>query len=299
MIRAYNPFVQGATAVVAGRLGRVPSVVSVHTDSAEILARLDRPVASVFRVLEGFCLSRADRIWCVTEFLRRSVVARGAPPERVRILPNRVPLALFESRDAEREAATRARYRIPAGAPVVVAVGRLDPEKDPITLVQAMAALPRRDAYLVLVGDGTLRRAVEEEGARAGLDGRLVVTGFRPREEIPSFLHLADCYVMPSRYEGFPFALTEAMAAGVPVVATNAPQIDELLAGTGTRRFRAGDPAELRGRIGEVLADPTRARSGAAGGRDRVAAFDRELVDRREAELYREVVAGAPGVRVG
>jgi glycosyltransferase involved in cell wall biosynthesis len=173
---------------------------------------------------------------------------------------------------------------------VVVSVGRLDPEKDPLTLVRAVARVPRPDLHLVLVGDGSLREAVEEEGARAGLGGRLVVTGFRPRREIPSFLHLAHCFVMASRYEGFPFALAEALAAGVPVVASDARQIDELLTGTGASRFPAGDAEALAGRIAEVLADPARARAAAARGRERVAAFDQEAIDALEAELYREVL---------
>lgn len=297
VIRAYNPFVQGAVAVAVGRLTRRPVVVSVHTDPAEILARLDPPAATGLAVLERLALAGADRVWCVTEYLRRAVLARGARPDRVRILPNRVPVRAFAAGDPSREAATRARYGIPEAAPVVVSVGRLDPEKDPLTLVRAVARVPMPDLRLVLVGDGSLREAVEEEAARAGLGDRLVVTGFRPRLEIPSFLHLADCFVMASRYEGFPFALAEALAAGVPVVASDVRQVDELLDGTSASRFPAGDAEALSGRITEVLADPARARAAAAGGRERMAAFDQEAIDALEAELYREVLGTRGGRR--
>lgn len=291
LVRAYNPFVQGAVAVLVGRLVRRPSVVAVHTDPAEILARLDPPVARLFVALERFALPHADRVWCVTEYLRETVVARGAQPERVRVVPNRVPLAVFAAADPAREAATRARYGIPPQVPVVVAVGRLDPEKDPLTLVRAFAQLPQQTARLVLVGDGSLRATVEEEAVRMGLDGRLVITGFRPRAEIPSFLHIADCYVMASRYEGFPFALAEALAAGVPVVVSDARQLDELLEGTGAARFPAGDATALSDRIAKVLADPETARAAAARGQARVAAFEQERVDALEAGCYRELLA--------
>lgn len=292
VVRAYNPFLQGAAAVVAGRLARRSSVVSVHTDPAEVLARLDRPVARVFSLLERFTLSRADRIWCTTRYLEGHVVARGAHPARVRILPNRVDLAAFGKPDPGRTEALRERHGIPPGAPVVLCVARLDPEKNPLVLLEAFSRLPRPDARLVLVGDGELRATVEREATRAGLDGRVVLAGFRPREEIPAFLHLADCFVLPSRYEGFPFALAEALAAAVPLVVSDIPQIDELLEGTGATRFPVGDAEVLAARISEVLAEPDRARAAAAAGRSTVAAFDRDLVDEQEAALYREVVAG-------
>lgn len=292
VVRAYNPFVQGVAAVVAGRLARRSSVVSVHTDPAEVLARLDRPVARVFSLLERFTLSRADRIWCTTRYLAGHVVARGAQPAWVRILPNRVDLDAFDNPDPGQAEALRDRYGIPPGAPVVLCVARLDPEKDPLVLLEAFTRLRHPDGRLVLVGDGELAATIEREAMRAGLDGRVVLAGFRPRDEIPAFLHLADCFVLPSRYEGFPFALTEALAAGVPLVVSDIPQIDELLEGTGAARFPVGDAGTLAARISEVLADPDRARAVAAAGRSTVAAFDRDLVDEQEAALYGEVVAG-------
>jgi glycosyltransferase involved in cell wall biosynthesis len=290
VVRSYNSFAQGAAAILASRLARCPCVVAVHTDPAESLARLDPSAARVLAALQRFALVRADRVWCVTEHVRAAVVALGAPPEKVRILPNRLPVAALAAGDPEREQRTRARYGIAPDAGVIVAVGRLDPEKDPLTLVRAIARLGRSDVRLLLVGDGTLRDAVQDEAARAGLDGRVVITGFRPMEEIASFLHLSDCYVLASRYEGFPFALVEALAAGVPVVASDAVQIDELLAGTGASRFPAGDAEQLATRIAKVLADPAAARAAAAAGRTRVARFDLDIVERAEADLYRELL---------
>lgn len=290
VVRAYNPFSQGAAAVLAARYACVPSVVAVHTDSSEVLKRLDAAAARFLGVLERYALRHADRVWCLTAYLRDMAVARGASPQRIRVVPNGVPMTAFARGDPAREAATRHLYGIPPKAPVIVAVGRLDAEKDPLTLVRAAALLREREARLVLVGDGSLRVNVEEEAGRAGLDGRVLITGFRPREEVPSLLHIAHCYVMGSLYEGFPHALAEALAAGVPVVASDIPQLDELLAGTGARRFPPGDVAALAARIGEVLADPERARVVAAAGRARVACFDVHRARWVEASLYRELL---------
>lgn len=290
LLRAYNPFVQGAVAVLAARLAHRPCVVAVHTDPAETLGRLDPAAARVLRALERFALAGADRVWCVTDYVRQVAISRGAAPERVRVMPNRVDVAEFAASDGPQEAATRARYGIPPDVPAVVVVGRLDPEKDPLTVVRAVARLGRPDTHLLFVGDGTVRAAVEDEARRAGLGRRLVVTGFRPRREIPSLLHLADCSVMASRHEGFPHALIEAVAAGVPVVASDVPQLDEVLAGTGAARFPVGDADALAARLAAVLDDPAGARSAAAAGRARVARFDRPLVDTKEADLYLELL---------
>lgn len=294
VIRSYSPFVPGAAAVIAGRLTGRPSIVAVHTDPEEVLSRLDRSASRVLRGVERFTLPRADRVWCVTRYLREVVRARGVPVDRINVAPNRVPVDAFASPDAAREAETRTRWAIPKGTPVVVAVGRLDPEKDPLTLVKAFALTGHREARLVLVGDGALRDAVEEEGRRAGLDGRLVLTGFRPRDEIASFLHVASCFVLASRYEGFPHALVEALAAGVPVVASDAPQMDELLAGTGALRFPAGDAAALAARLRDVLVDPGGGRLSAARGRATAGRYELRLVDAAEAALYRELLMELP-----
>jgi glycosyltransferase involved in cell wall biosynthesis len=295
LVRAYNPFVQGAAAVLSARAARCPCVVAVHTDLAEVLRRLDPAAARVLGALARFSLARADRVFCVNEHVQASALAHGAAPERVRIVPNRVPLADFAASDPAREAAVRAEYDIPAAAPVIVAVGRLDAEKDPLTLVRASARIARPDVRLVLVGDGSLKAAVQEEAARTGLDGRLVLAGFRPLAEIPSFLHLATCFVMASRYEGFPIALAEALAAGVPVVVSDIPQLDELLAGMGAARFPAGDVTALAARLEEVLEDPAAARAAAAAGQARVASFDLERVHLTEAGFYRELLPASLG----
>ncbi|RDI76256.1 Glycosyltransferase [Gaiella occulta] len=294
LIRAYNPFVQGAVGVLAGRLARRPCVVAVHSDSAEILARLDPSVARVFRLLERFALGRAEQVWCVTEYLRQTAITRGARPERVRVVPNRVAFSSFATADPARVAAVRARYRIPPDAPVVVAVGRLDPEKDPLTLVHAFARLRSPEARLVLVGDGCLHDAACQEAARLELHDRVVVTGFRPRTEIPAFLHLASVYVIASQYEGFPHALVEALAAGLPIVASDIPQLDEILAGTSAARFPTGDAAALAARIQPLLDEPVRARVAAASGQRYARRFERAQVDAAEAARYRELLPADP-----
>ena len=105
--------------------------------------------------------------------------------------------------------------------PLVVSPARLSPQKDPITLVRAVATT---DAALVLVGDGPLRGQVEHEIEARQLAGRVVVTGWR--DDARAVLGAADVMAMSSRWEGQALVMLEAAAAGVPIVATRAPGID-------------------------------------------------------------------------
>jgi glycosyltransferase involved in cell wall biosynthesis len=103
---------------------------------------------------------------------------------------------------------------------VLVAVGRLAPQKGFDILIEALARLPE-DVRLVILGEGPQRAALQQQASRLGVAERLDLPGYcaDPQAEIAA----ADCFVLASRFEGSPNALVEALATGVPVVATNCP----------------------------------------------------------------------------
>lgn len=103
---------------------------------------------------------------------------------------------------------------------VLIAVGRLAPQKGFDLLIQALAQLPK-DVRLVILGEGPLRSALQNLAQRLGVGGRVDLPGYStdPQAEIAA----ADCFVLASRFEGSPNALVEALATGVPVVATDCP----------------------------------------------------------------------------
>ena len=104
--------------------------------------------------------------------------------------------------------------------PTVLSVARLAPPKDYATLVDAFASLRREtDARLVIIGDGILRPVVEERVRSLGLEGSVVMPGYAANPY--SAMKRADCFVLSSRWEGFPNVLVEAAALGVPIVATD------------------------------------------------------------------------------
>lgn len=127
-----------------------------------------------------------------------------------------------------RPAVERAALGLPEEGPLVLWVGRLDPIKGLNILIDAFRSVTRRsDAHLILVGDGPLRVRLASQVARARLGKRVHLLG--ARDDVASLLHAADVFVLPSRTEGLPNALLEAMAAGCPVVATDVPGCRDLV----------------------------------------------------------------------
>jgi len=164
----------------------------------------------------------------------------------------------------------RRRLGVPVGCTVIGTVGRIDYQKAPECFVDAVAALGRPDVYVVWIGDGPLRRKVEERARRRGLDGRFLCLGHR--DDVPELLPGLDVFAMASRYEGMPCAVAEAMTAGVPVVATAVNSVPDLvLPGQTGILVAPGRPRQLAAAIGHLLDAPGEAARMAAAARSLVA----------------------------
>lgn len=161
---------------------------------------------------------RADGIIAVSRGVAEDVVATaGVARERVHVLPNPVVTpALFER--AEEPIAHP--WPQVGGEPVILGVGRLDRQKDFATLLRAFARLlERRPAELVILGEGEERPALERLASSLGIAGHVLLPGFVTNPY--AAMARADLFVLSSAWEGSPNVLTEALALGVPVVATD------------------------------------------------------------------------------
>jgi glycosyltransferase involved in cell wall biosynthesis len=157
---------------------------------------------------------------------------------------------------------------LPADALVVGAVGRLTFQKAPEDLVTAVARLDRTDVVGAWVGSGELAGRVRRRAA-ALPDGRFRLTG--ERSDILDILPAFDIFALPSRYEGLPTAIVEAMICGVPVIATAVNAVcDLVIPGKTGILVPPGCPAQLAGAIGGLLDSPSRRAGLAAAARAHV-----------------------------
>jgi glycosyltransferase involved in cell wall biosynthesis len=124
-----------------------------------------------------------------------------------------------------------AELGIRAGERVVVSVGRLDTQKNPLLLIDGFALLARKraDVRLIVVGDGVLRNEIQRRTAHHGLTDRVVLAGLRPPREIADLLRLSDCFVLTSAYEGMPMCVLEALGCGIPVVTTRVGEVERVV----------------------------------------------------------------------
>jgi len=270
----YSPFVYAAIAK-AWR----PALNIVFTEHG----RLSDAPPSAKRRLANIVLARVPRqVVTVSADLRAHLVAEGFPAAKVRVIYNGIDIG------APPAAAARERMRRQLGLPdhavAVVTVARLDTVKDLGTLVRAIAGSNSpTPLVLFVVGDGTERAPLEALARSLGVESSVRFLGHR--EDARDILAGCDIYANSSISEGISLTILEALAAGLPVVATSVGGTPEILDATCGRLVPSRSPAELGAAVAELAANEATRRALGARGRSRVE--ERFTLDRMVAE-YRE-----------
>ncbi len=271
----------------AARRHRCPLVVTVHCSVGHTLAGRTlhvRLLRSVGGWIERTTLRRADAVVVLTERTAAALRADGVPAERIAVVPSGFEPALFAAPD-ERGAADRTRLRIGY-------VGRLAAQKRVDLLVTAFGRMTR-PAELVLVGDGPERARVHRLVRQSPAADRIRATGFVEHSAVPGVLASLDVLVLPSAYEEMGSVLTEAMAAGLPVVASDVGGIPEVVRhGETGLLVPPGDVAALAAALDRLAAEPGLRDRLAAGARHRAADYSWPFLAGRVADLYRRVRTG-------
>ncbi len=235
--------------------------------------------------------ARPARFIAVSERVREVLCANGVAADRVSVVRSGVDL---RGRRTPASAATLRSLGLVPGRPLVVMVSALvAPHKDPETFLEAVAEARRagHDLQALLIGDGPLAAATDRSCRRLGLDGVVRLPGFRP--DAVELLAAADVAVLSSRDEGLGTTLLDAMAAGVPVVATAAGGVIEIVRdGVDGLLVAVGDGGALGAAIGRVLRDPALRRALSAAGRERVRQFSIDSTVEGTLAIYRTLDGG-------
>jgi glycosyltransferase involved in cell wall biosynthesis len=217
-----------------------------------------------FRWVEQRLARRTERVVACSEHVRDHLVRRvGLPSEKVVLVYNGVDTELFTPAapdDAER-AAVRAELGFGPDDVLIGTVGHLNRQKGHDVLIEALPQVLRREpaARIVIAGRGPLRKRLETLAADHGVSSKVQFAGLVG--DVPRLLRAFDVFAFPSRWEGFGIALTEAMAAGLPVVASRTGGITEIVEdGVSGLLVKPGDPAELAAALARVLRGPDTAR---------------------------------------
>ncbi|MDN3516209.1 glycosyltransferase family 4 protein [Aquisalimonas lutea] len=256
----------GAVAVVDGlALGDQPDTAIRHAGRLRLLALVHHPLADEtgvdattrqrFLEREPRALHACRGVIVTSAFTAERLQALGLPAGRIRIAePGTAPAA-------------PARGPGPGAPPALLCVGSLTPRKGQDVLVAALATLAQRHWTCTLAGctdaDPAFAAGVRERIRATGLGDRITLAGQCPPEALDALLAGASIFVLPSRYEGYGMALTEALARGLPVVSTTGGAIPRTVPADAGRLVAPGDHRALARALDELLQDPA-ARAAAA-----------------------------------
>lgn len=212
-------------AALKRRLGDIPLALTNHGLYSQ--SAPERVFGWYLKTLGRWTFNQADVVFCYTEVDKERVRDLGVS-SRIEVVPNGIDTERFTPEGQESEL-------IDADGPVVLFVGRFTDGKRPWLAIEAFAEVLEEhpDAELYLCGEGGLRGDLEAQVTELGIGESVTFLGHVPYDEMPKVYRSGDVLVLPSRAEGLPRTVLEAMASGVPVIASDLEQISPVVSGHG------------------------------------------------------------------
>lgn len=272
LIREERPIMLHASmyhANILGRLfGRLNSIPII------IVSRRTQDFGGQWRRwINRFLANWSDRTIVVSEKVRETEIRQtNLPSEKVLTINNGIDIRNFQILHPALREDIRRDLGIPDNSVVIGSVGRLQKVKGYSKLLSAMQIVNKSypEVYLVIVGEGDQRKALEQQALLQGLTKNVVFTGLRL--DIPKVLMAFDMFALASETEGFPNAILEAMAAGLPVVATDVGGVPELILDKQTGFLvKSGDIRALAQALTSLINDPHLRHQLAKAGQRRIA----------------------------
>jgi glycosyltransferase involved in cell wall biosynthesis len=261
--------------------------------------------SGIITIMQGSFLGRlelrwldrwASRVMILNEGIAGEARSAGIRAERLQWMPNPVDVEEFSPAGDAQKAQLRQMLDLPAEEPVAVFVGRLAPEKQLASLIDAFAIVHRArpGAVLALVGDGPLRQDLTRQAEALGLGTAVRFPGRQPMERVIEWLQAADTFTLVSSLEGFPCSLVEAMAAGLPSVVSEIPANQQLIrSGEQGWLAKLEDPQSIANALLRVFDSPPEAlRMGQQARKLVVDRFSTEKVLLLYEEMFDAVLSG-------
>jgi glycosyltransferase involved in cell wall biosynthesis len=298
IVHLHYPFILGAEMVrLATALSRTPLIVSFHNDL--IGEGLRARIFKLYQNLSAHLVIKNAARLCVLSHdhfeysrLRRSLVDSNM---KIVELPNGVDLSLFHPLDTDN--LVRSKYGIPETVKHVLFVAALDRAhhfKGLGDLLQAVQTLSA-DVWLLVVGDGDLRKEYERQAYELGISNRVIFTGAIQHEDLPLYFRSADVTVLPSsQTESFGLVLIESLACGTPVIASSLPGVRTVVNhGSDGLLVAPNDPLVLAEAILTILKDELLRQAMGRRGRDKVEErYGWEQIGLRIEKIYGHVLEG-------
>jgi glycosyltransferase involved in cell wall biosynthesis len=257
-----NGYLADTVGICASKLLRIPHVATCHGFIA------NDTKLSFYNWLDREALRLSNRVICVSENLKWSLVAAGVRERKIRVIPNAVTVNKNDSEMHNRRIIARRRLGAEDAELVVGYAGRLSQEKGLKTLLRAFSEVLKSDekCRLWIVGDGPLRSELQELTMAIGISDHVAFLGFR--EDVLGIMAGMDAFVLPSLTEGTPMALLEAMSLGLPIVASAVGEIPQIInSGENGLLVSPGETRQLAHAIHKVHDEPSFARRLAESGR--------------------------------
>jgi L-malate glycosyltransferase len=273
---------------LAAFLARVPARFSTRHNTSAWAGSARRALAWLLSLVSTKVIA------CGAEVGRNMREHEGISARRLVVIPNGVNLRRFDEAD---RSAFRRELGIGDDEPLIGVVGRLHPQKGHSDFLEALARLAQDGPTFrcAIVGSGPLDAELRDRCARLGLSERVHFVG--QRKDVPNILAALDVFAMPSRWEGLPMALLEAMALGCAVLASSVGEIPGVIQdGVNGRLVPAGNVTQLTVATRELLESAAlRRRLGEAARRTVVERFNAEMTARAYEDLYAAALEPAHG----
>jgi teichuronic acid biosynthesis glycosyltransferase TuaC len=244
LIHAYWSIPCGFLASLAA--GKTPLITSLMGLDAKVQRK-----QMMFQPLVKYALKKSTIIITRSNQLKKEAIELGAQENKIHVVPRGVDLSKFTPRDKH---VARAKLHLPNKF-VILFVGNLIKLKGADRLIQVSARLSRDfDFYLLIVGDGPERANFERLAEELGLKN-IVFTGMVPHDDVPFYMAASDVLVLASESEGLPGCVQEAMACGIPIVASNVGGLPDIITNGATGYLSSGEE-EMEEQLKRLMSSP-------------------------------------------